>query len=528
MRRFIILLCGLLVALSLAGVQAPAVGSAAAASEGGAGDFNGDGFADLAVGVPGEDVGAVADAGAVNVLYGSPTGLTVAGDQLFTQNSPGVEDVAEAFDAFGSAVAAGDFNGDGYADLAVGVPLEDVGALQDAGAVNVLYGSAGGLTAAGDRLFTQDSAGVPGAAAAGEAFGLALAAADFGKSAGDDLAIGAPGMMSEDVSTAGAVNILYGSVAGLSASGSQQFTQDTPGVEDVAELGDAFGFALAAANLGKSDQADLAVGVPLEDVGTLEDTGAVNILYGSTSGLTSAGDQLFTQDTPGIGNASEAGDTLGYALAAADFGKSAHADLAIGAPGEDVAGAPDGGGVNIVYGSSLGLTTTGTQFLSQDTRGIPSQPVLFEDFGLTLAAADFGASGQADLAVGVPFEDAPDLDNVGAVNIIYGSATGLSTTDSQFFRHRPESFAGAWLTLTAANLGRSGQADLAVGIPDEELGTLLRPGAVDVLYGSAGGLTRTHEQFFTQDTPGVEDVAEEDDRFGCSSPFCALNFAQPD
>jgi hypothetical protein len=66
-------------------------------------DFNNDGFPDLAVGVVGEDVGME---GAVNVLYGAPAGLTGAGSQLFTQNSPGVPDSVEHDDFFGNALAA--------------------------------------------------------------------------------------------------------------------------------------------------------------------------------------------------------------------------------------------------------------------------------------------------------------------------------------------------------------------------------------------------------------------------------------
>src|SRR5262249_57659841 len=53
-------------------------------------DFNDDGFADLAVGVPGESVGSATEAGAVNVLYGRAAGLTGSGSQLFTPNTSGV------------------------------------------------------------------------------------------------------------------------------------------------------------------------------------------------------------------------------------------------------------------------------------------------------------------------------------------------------------------------------------------------------------------------------------------------------
>jgi hypothetical protein len=137
-------------------------------------DFDNDGFADLTVGVSSEDVGAIVDAGAVNMLHGSAGGLSGSESQLFTQDSSGVVDAAEAGDQFGRAVAVGDFD-DGIDDLTVGVPAEDVGAVFDAGAVNVLKGAAGGLTGSGSQQFTQDSPELPDTAEAGDLFGAALA-----------------------------------------------------------------------------------------------------------------------------------------------------------------------------------------------------------------------------------------------------------------------------------------------------------------------------------------------------------------
>ena len=81
-------------------------------------DFNGDGYADLAVGVPDE-----AGGGAVNVLYGSHDGITAAGDQYWT-GQPGVKGVRAKGDKFGRAISSADFDRDGYADLAIGVPRE--------------------------------------------------------------------------------------------------------------------------------------------------------------------------------------------------------------------------------------------------------------------------------------------------------------------------------------------------------------------------------------------------------------------
>jgi hypothetical protein len=72
---------------------APAVASAC--------DYNDDGFGDLVIGSPGEDIGGIKDAGAVNVLYGSGSGLTATGDQLWHQNVAGVLGGSEAGDVFG-------------------------------------------------------------------------------------------------------------------------------------------------------------------------------------------------------------------------------------------------------------------------------------------------------------------------------------------------------------------------------------------------------------------------------------------
>ena len=85
-------------------------------------DFNGDGFADLAVGVPGEQLGQLPSAGGVQVIYGAPGGLRAAGSQFWTQSSPGIKGRADYGGAWGTTHTSGDFDADGYADLAVGSP----------------------------------------------------------------------------------------------------------------------------------------------------------------------------------------------------------------------------------------------------------------------------------------------------------------------------------------------------------------------------------------------------------------------
>ena len=109
---------------------------------------------DLAIGVHLEDIGTTEDAGAVNVIYGSHSGLTAEGNQIWHQDSAGIAGSAEAGDLFGRSLAAGDFNGDGCDDLSIGGVLDG-----RYGSRNFIYGSHSGLTADSDIALTHEDNG---------------------------------------------------------------------------------------------------------------------------------------------------------------------------------------------------------------------------------------------------------------------------------------------------------------------------------------------------------------------------------
>ena len=453
-----------------------------------AGDFDGDGNDDLAVGCPGEDLGAVEDAGLAHVFYGSTVdGLSVAGQDLFHQDTAGVPDSAEAGDLFGNALAAGDFDADGFDDLAIAAESEDLGAAPGAGAVHVLYGSATGLTTAGTQLWHQDSPNVQGAAEADDNFGFALAVGDFDADGFDDLAIGVPLEAIGAIGAAGAVNLLYGSASGLSDADNQLWHQDVPGVADTAEANDLFGWSLAAGRFDADAIDDLAIGVRLEDVGTAMDAGAMNLLLGSTTGLTDANDQFWHQDSGLIQGVVEEHDYFGHALAAGDFDGDGLDDLAIAAVGEDVDGFADAGAVHVLFGDAVGLTDAGNQVWTQNSVGLPDEVEADEGLGQALAAGDFDGDGFADLALGVPGESIDALDDAGSVHVLFGAAAGVEAAGNQYLHQDAAGVGDAAETgdsfgffLAAGDFDGDGWAALAVGVPSEGIDAAENAGAVQV------------------------------------------------
>jgi hypothetical protein len=258
----------------------------------------------LAIGIPGRDVRAAKDAGAVAFVLpwdGNSERVVV------TQDSPGVAGVAEAGDRFGAAVSLGHLAGTSFLDAAVGVPGEDRGSTKDTGAVELLTDPAPDATPG--TVVDQASPGVPGAPEAGDRFGSSLDAVSHG-----DVGLLAVGIPREDVGKAkdaGAVQVFRQKGSALKPL--ESISQDAPGVTGVAETGDRFGETLAFG--AQTEQPDaLAIGVPYEDGQgpAKKDMGVVHEVSVSDPGFE---DSLLDQDNPGVVGVAEAGDHFGSSLA---------------------------------------------------------------------------------------------------------------------------------------------------------------------------------------------------------------------
>ncbi|WP_435608418.1 VCBS repeat-containing protein [Streptomyces sp. C10-9-1] len=310
-------------------------------------DGNKDGCSDLVVGVPYEGVGAEAEAGVVQVIYGAPAGLGEgpAGVSLIQGTGTGsiARSAPEAGDWFGFSLAAGaTAGGDPY--LAIGVPGEDLGTTTDAGGVHYVRRDT-------NVTLHQDVAGFAGVAEENDRFGYSLAGSPR------HFAIGSPGEAIGTEKFSGGVQIVahepYSQgmptpVAGLD--------QDSPGINGAAEADDRFGGSLAMVPYrpsGASAATDsiLAVGSPGEDLTTGEDAGRVVLIHVQASGKISQTADI-SQNISGVQGVGEDGDQFGQHLTAvnaapASVGTASTMLLAVGIPGEDTAAGADVGAVQV-------------------------------------------------------------------------------------------------------------------------------------------------------------------------------------
>jgi hypothetical protein len=491
-------------------------------------DFNNDGLGDVAIAAPGESVGSVRDAGAVHIFYGSGEGFAPRLSQLVHQATANVEGVPQTGDHFGQALVPGDFDGDGFDDLAIGIPGEKLGGTPDTGLVYVMNGSVGGLTPVGARSLRQGTLGIGGTSESGDRFGWSLAAGNFNADAAagrsvDDLLIGVPGEDFNDRTDAGVVHVLYGSAGAGVFGRDETISQNSSGMEGDANSGDRFGWSLAAGNWNGDGAFDAAVGVPYVTVHDRVEEGVVYSILGTAGdGLQTTRSQIMSQDTIFETAEGHSMEHFGFALAAGDFDSKAPRrtfdDLAIGVPGDLPT---NSGAVNVVYGTEHSFELIGEKWF-QGKAGpsggaLPGSKESNDLFGGVLAATDVNGDGAADLAVGVPGEDIDGANDVGGVHLILSNGSALDprvgptafiTQDTRAIAGDNESGDQIGAAINSTDFDNEGRSDLVIGCPGEGIGSAPDAGAAIIIPPGR----RPH--FIGQNTSGVEGKAEPNDRFG--------------
>ncbi len=352
---------------------------------------NNDQINDLAVGVPGENIGkkkSGVNAGTVTLVFGkdkySPYGT---GSRILKQEDFGQK--SERKDRFGAAVLVADVNGDNCGDLIVGIPGENKGK----GRVAIMFGSPTGLS--GHQFLDQDKKGVPGKGNKHDAFGSALAVSGAG---GGALWVARPGEDAGKAANAGALTKFPFATGGgkLDTKLARNVNADTAGVPGSPQRGARFGSELLGTD------SNLFVGVPHQRVGGKRSAGAVFAL-GSTWSMIAQGD--------GARGKLEKGDRFGAALATVTCPGASGDVLAVGSPGENLGKTKDAGTVTVIDGGSSSVITQGLG-------PVPNQPENGDLFGRSLAG-----DGRT-LAIGSPEENYKGKKNAGFVTQVTLNCSG--------------------------------------------------------------------------------------------------------
>ncbi len=361
-----------------------------AASVSGAGDVNGDGYADILIGAPGYGRGTTIAEGRAYLFYGSSYGIDTFGVDDFSFQNTG-QGIDHSSYHFGSTVAGGgDINGDGYADILVATDRNDTGTTNE---VYIYFGSSSGIStepADSARLISPQT---------DSDFGKGLAmTGDLNGDGFGDLVIGAPDYDADGLTNQGAIFVHFGSSTGLSSTlPALAFKSNGNG----ARLGSTVS---GGGDINGDGYSDIVAGAAGYQLGN----GAVYIYHGHAGGLHFSS----TVQLAYIG--SEFGADVDIT---GDVNGDGYADLVAGAPLLGVNQVSHCGAVFVFHGSANLMDNTPDFFLESNKANA--------HFGSSVSdVGDFNGDGFDDIVVGAPYYD-KGQGNTGMAFLYYGPPGGL-------------------------------------------------------------------------------------------------------
>jgi hypothetical protein len=396
----------------------------------GAGDVNGDGYADVIVGAPSFANGQSGE-GAAFVFLGSASGVVDA--DAAAAHAQLESDQVDA--AFGTSVSgAGDVDGDGYADVLVGAPAYDAGQ-SDEGAAFVFQGSdsgvAGTTPATADAQLESDQVDA--------LLGTSVSrAGDVNGDGFSDVIVGAP-IFAAGESGEGAAFIFHGSASGVAdatpATADAQLESDQVDANLGASVAD-------AGDVNGDGYADVITGAPLYDDGKT-DEGVALLFLGSATGVADA--DPATAAT--LLRSNQADSHFGVSVSGAgDLNGDGYADVIIGADLHNKGNVDEG--VAFVYlGSASGIAETLPVNASAQLESNQGSAGL----GMSVAGAgDVNGDGFADVIVGSPYYNKGQSDE-GLALIFHGNGDGRPVAPQQLLGDGSEVPVEPW--------GRSNEAE---------------------------------------------------------------------